>query len=457
MLVMARILTPADYGIVGMLSIFIAVSNTFIISGFSNALIRKIDRTEVDNSTVFYFNIVVGAIFYWILFFCAPLIARFYDMPILVPVTRVVSLSLIFGSFSIVQRAQFTVKLDFKTTAKISLTAAIISGIVGIILAYKNFGVWALIFQSLTSQVITTLTLWIVSKWRPIWVFSWKSFREMFSYGSKLLASGLLDTIFVNIYSLVIGKVYKASDLGFYNRSKSFSQLASSNITGVIQRVTFPVLASIQNEDERLRYGYSRILRISGFIIFPLMIGLAAVAYPLIMTLLTEKWIYSAVLLLPICLAGMWYPIHAINLNLLQVKGRSDLFLRLEIIKKILTIIVLVSTVPLGLYWMCWGSVFSSIICLIINTHYTGKLINLGFWKQMKDLFPTLGLSLSMGVAVWFSVSFIPFPDPALLVLGILEGALIYILGAKLFRFSEFSEIKSLLSRRKAPAPVPNS
>ena len=447
-LVMARILTPADYGVVGMLSIFIGVCNAFIVSGFTQALVRKQDRTEVDNCTVFYFNIVVAAVLYITLFFCAPLIARFYDMPILVPVTRAVSLGMIFGSFNVVQRAQFTIKLDFKTTAKISLTSIIISGAVGITLAYTGFGVWALVIQNLTGGFIGTVLLWFWSNWRPKLLYSWKSFHEMFSFGSKLLASSLLDTLYTNIYSLVIGKVYKASDLGLYNRALGFSQIASTNVTSVIQRVTYPVLCTIQNEEERLREGYRRLLRVSAFIIFPIMMGLGAVGKPMILTLLNEKWLYSAVLLIPICFAGMWYPVHAINLNLLQVKGRSDLFLRLEIIKKIVGVSILCITIPMGLYAMCWGSVCSSIIALVINTHYTGKLLNLGFILQMKDLLPVFILSVSMGVAVWLTMSYIPFPNPALFAIGILEGAMIYIGLAKLLRFGEFKEITQLMRRR---------
>lgn len=448
-LIMARILTPADYGVVGMLSIFIGVCNAFIVSGFTNALTRKIDRTEVDNSTVFYFNIVMAVFLYIVMFFSAPLIAQFYDMPILVPVTRVTALGMIFGGLCCVQRAQFSIKIDFKTTAKVSLASVIISGAVGLFMAYSGFGVWALVVQSLSGSIISSVLLWIWSKWRPIWAFSWKSFRELFSYGSKLLASSLLDTIYSNIYSLVIGKVYKASDLGFYTRAKGFSQMASTNLTNILSRVTFPVLCTIQNEDERLRDGYRRLLRVSAFIIFPLMLGMAAVAKPMVLTLLTEKWLYAAVLLVPVCFAGMWYPIHAINLNLLQVKGRSDLFLRLEIIKKVIGVSILVITIPLGLYAMCWGAVIGSLIALIINTHYTGKLIKLGFLAQMRDLMPVFLLSLGMGAAVWFSIAVLPFPEIAKLSLGILEGAMIYIGIAKLLRFPEFREITALLRRNQ--------
>lgn len=447
MLIMARLLTPSDYGIVGMIAIFMAVSDSLINSGFSQALIRKTDRTEIDNSTVFYFNIVIGFILYGILFFTAPLIARFYNEPILIPVLRIFAIILIFNSVTVVQIAQFTIKIDFKTQAKATLSSVIISGGIGIFLAYKGYGVWALVIQQLIKSFLNTIILWFLSSWRPVFAYSWQSFREMFKFGSKLLASGLIDTLYNNIYALVIGKVYRAADLGYYSRSSSFSNFASASLTGIIGRVSYPVLCSIQNDDQRLCEGYSKLMRVQSFIIFPLMIGMASVAKPMILTLLTEKWIYSAVLLVPICFAGMWYPVHALNLSVLKVKGRSDLFLKLEIIKKILGIAILVGTVPLGLYWMCWGSVLSSIICLLINTHYTKRLINLGFLQQIKDLLPTLSLSAVMGVIVWLSLKFLYVSPLVKLIIGILVGALIYITGAKLFRFPEFLEIRSLLKR----------
>ena len=444
---MARVLTPAEYGIVGMITVFIAVSQSLVDSGFSQALIRKQDRTQLDNSTVFYFNIAVGIILYFVLFFCAGPISKFYHEPILVPVTRLVAISLPLTSLAVVQRANLTIKIDFKTQAKATLAAAICTGAVGLSMAYTGFGVWALVWSQITNSFVNTLLLWIFAHWRPSWEYSWKSFKELFNFGSKLLASGLIDTLYRNIYLIVIGKVFKASDLGYYTRAQQFSHFASTNITGIVQRVTYPILCTIQNEDDRLADVYRRFLKISAFVIFPLMTGMSGVAYPLVVSILTEKWLYSATLLTPICLAGMWYPIHAINLNLLQVKGRSDLFLKLEIWKKIIGAAIVCSTIPLGLYWMCWGAVLSSIIALIINTHYTGKLINLGFLRQMKDLLPILILSLAMGVASWSVVTFIPMRSGAALAAGVGTGIIFYIGFAKAFRFKEFSELISLIKK----------
>lgn len=449
MIIMARILTPADYGLVGMLTIFIAVSQSLVDSGFSQALIRKQDRSEIDNSTVFYFNIAVGIVLYAVLFFSAPLISRFYNEPMLVPITRAIGLSVVFNSLVVVQRALLTVRLDFKTQAKASFVGAIISGAIGIAMAYTGFGVWAIVWQQLSNLGVVTVLLWILSRWKPILAYSWASFRELFNFGSKLLASGLLDTIFRNLYLIVIGKFFKASVLGYYTRASQFTTFASSNMTGIIQRVTYPVLSTIQNDDTRLADVYRRLLRMSAFIIFPMMMGLAAVARPMILSLLSEEWLFSAVLIPILCFSQMWYPIHAINLNLLQVKGRSDLFLKLEIIKKILILIVLCVTLPFGLIPMCWGSLFNSIVCLVINTYYTGKLVDLGFFKQMMDLLPILLLSLLTGVVVYLTVSSIHLNSWILLALGIIVGIAIYTVGAKLLRFEEFDELISIIKRNQ--------
>lgn len=448
MIVMARLLTPSDYGLVGMIAIFIAISQSLVDSGFSQALIRKQDRTEIDNSTVFYFNIAVGGLLYLILFVCAPLIADFYGEPSLTLITRAIGLSVVFNSLAVVQRALLTVRLDFKTQAKASLAGCLVSGAVGIGMAYGGCGVWAIVWQQITNLFVVTSLLWVLSKWKPVPRYSWRSFRELFGFGSKMLASGLLDTLYRNIYLIVIGKVFRASDLGYYTRANQFSDFASSNITGIFQRVTYPVLCTIQDDTERLRDVYRRLLKTSAFVIFPLMMGLAAVSKPMVVTFLTEKWLFSAVLLVPLCFASMWYPVHAINLNLLQVEGRSDLFLRLEVIKKILGVAVLCVTLPLGLVWMCWGSLVSSIIALVINTRYTGRLIGLGFMSQMRDLLPTFVLSMAVGGVVYLTVTFISMAAPVALAVGVLEGAAIYTAAARILRFSEFKELTAIIKRR---------
>lgn len=447
MIVMARLLTPKDYGLVGMLTIFIAIAQSLIDSGFSQALIRKQHRTETDNSTVFYFNVVVGLLLYAIFYISAPWVARFYDSPELTALMRVVCLSVVFNSLAVVQRALLTVCIDFKTQAKASLTAAIISGIVGISMAYAGFSYWSIAAQQLINLGLNTLLLWIFARWHPCRTYSWTSFRELFAFGSKLMVSGLLDVVYRNMYLLVIGKVFTASSLGYYTRANQFAEFPSSNLTGIMQRVTYPVLCQIQDNDERLAQIYRRFLRLSAFLIFPLLVGLSAVAEPFVLLLLKEQWLFAATLLQIICFAMMWYPIHAINLNLLQVKGRSDLFLRLEIIKKAIAVLILCVTIPMGLIAMCVGQILSSLIALIVNTNYTGKLIQVGFLRQMRDLLPTLLLSLSMWGVVYGITSCLSGIILQLIV-GIVAGMVYYIALSVLFHFPELKELYSIIRRK---------
>lgn len=447
MIIMARILTPNDYGLVGMLAIFIGISQSLIDSGFSQALIRKQDRSEIDQSTVFFFNVAIAIILYVILYAVAPLIAEFYNEPVLVNLTRVVCLSIVINSLVVVQRAMFTVNIDFKTQAKASVTAAIVSGIAGIYMAYTGYGVWAIVVQQLTNYGCNAILLWVLSSWRPIRAYSWSSFRELFSFGSRLALSGIIDTLYRNLYLLVIGKIFKASDLGYYTRAHQFSDFPSSNITGIIQRVTYPVLCKIQNDDERLTNAYRRLLRFSAFIIFPLMTGLAGVAIPFIDVVLTEKWNFAGILLQIICFQMMWFPIHAINLNLLMVKGQSQIFLRLEIIKKIVAVCVVAVTAPFGLIVMCYGAIVNSLIALAINTHYTGKLLDLGFFKQMRDLLPALSYSISMFVVVLIVVHFIPEKLLALIV-GITVGLGYFIAVAFITKSRDLRELIAIVKRK---------
>lgn len=441
--ILARMLDPSDFGIIAMITIFFAVAQSFVDSGFSNALVRKTDRREEDLSTCFYFNIGVGIMAYIVLFLIAPLVASFYKQPILSPIIRITGLGVVLNSLCVVQQALFTIRIDFKSQAKVTLSATIISGIVGVILAYQGYGVWALVWQGVVMSLVRMGLLWLMSKWRPTTGFSKSSFNYLFGYGSKLLASGLLDTIYNNIYPIVIGKFYTPAQLGNYSRALSFAQLPSSNITSILQRVTFPVLSTIQDDIPRLQANYRRLLKLSAFIIFPLMMGLAAVAFPMIRLILTPKWEGCSLYLQIICFALMWYPIHAINLNLLQVKGRSDLFLRLEIIKKIVGVCIMCITIPLGITAMCIGMVASSLISLFINTYYTGKLINIGCLKQMRDLTPIFINSLIMGGIVYFSIQ-ISDNDILQLSLSIIIGVLSYIGGASMITRSELKEFRNL-------------
>lgn len=440
---LARLILPEQFAAIAMLSIFFAVAQTFINSGFSTALLRKNDRTQVDCSTVFYFNIVISIVSYLILFIIAPYVAEFYNLSELKSILRVASVTLIIGSFAGVHRTLFYARMDFKSLAKYNIAALIISGCVGLYMAYRGFQVWALVAQTIVSTSIGTIFICYNSKWRPTLQFSWTSLKDFFNFGSKLLAAGLLDTVYGNMYSVVIGKFFPHSDLAYYNRAGGLKNMASMTPTNVLQSVTFPALCKLQENDDTLRSAYRRMLRVSAFVIFPLCLGLGGISYPLINVLYTDVWIYAATLLSIIVFAGMWYPIHAINLNLLQVKGRSDLFFRLEIIKKIIGVIILVITLPIGLKAMCYGSIVSSILCLLVNTHYTGKLLNLGFLSQMKDLFPSLALSVVMFAGCKI-LSTVLGNGILSLIVSIGAGIVIYVGGAHLFRFQEFQLLKNI-------------
>lgn len=448
MIIMARKLTPTDYGLVGMITIFIAISQSIIDSGFSQALIRKQDRTEIDSSTVFYFNVCVGLFLYLLMWILAPIIADFYNEPILTPLTRAICLGFVFNSLTVVQRAILTLKLDFKTQAKSSLIGVIISGAAGIYMAYNNLGVWSIVIQQVLNLGIVAIVLWLYSKWKPILAYSWKSFKELFGFGSKLLISGLIDTLYVNIYLIIIGKIFKASDLGYFTRASQFSSFASSNISGIIQRVSYPILCNIQGDEIRQKFAFHKILKMTSFIVFPILMGIAAVSNPLIVSLLSKKWEFASVLLVPLCFSTMWQPASSLNINLLQTKGRSDLVLKIELIKKCISVAILCISIPFGLMTMCWTSAMASLICYAINTYYTGKIFNIGFFKQARDFLPSLLLSLTMGISVFSMAELLPMKSQIVLIICIIQGILVYFIGARICKMEQYYELISILIRK---------
>lgn len=449
-ILLARLLTPNDYGMIAMLTIFMAVSQTFIDSGFGNALIRKPDRNENDKATVFFFNIFMAAACYGVIFLAAPFIDKFYNMPQLAVILRVLAINLIIQAFGSIQRLNLTIDLNFKTLAKVSFSGAIVGGTAGLICAYNGFGVWSLVVQQMTTMITRVSLFWILVHWRPKCFFNKTSFKNMFGFGSKLLASGLLNTLYDNVYDLIIGKVFAAATLGNYTRASHFANFPSSNVTGIFQRVTYPVLSKIQDDHEKLRKGYLKFLNIATLVIFPLMIGLAALAKPFILFVLTDKWIEVILILQIICFAQMWYPVHAINLNILQVMGRSDLFLKLEIIKKIVGITILCITLPHGIIAMCYGQWVSAAISLVINTYYSGKLLNAGLLTQLKMYIPTLLNSLVMGAICLSITKLLPEKEYLLqLALGFVVGVIYYTLTNWIFNRETVMELLELLNRKK--------
>ena len=451
-LVLARLLTPSEYGIMAILTIFIAVSNSIVDSGFSNALIRKTDARRVDYNTVFLFNLLVSGLLYVVLFLAAPAISRFFKEPLLVEVMRVIGWVLVINALAIIPRTLFVKEVNFKTQTKVSLIASISSGVIGIGMALAGLGVWSLVGQQLSRQLLNTLFLWIYCTWRPAWEFSMQSFKELFGFGSKLLLSGLLDTGFKEIYSLVIGRCYTSAQLGQYTRANQFNQIFSSNLTTVIQRVSYPVLSSIQDESERLREAYRKVIKSTMLISFACMLGLAAVARPLILILIGEKWLPAVGFLQIICFNGMLYPLHAINLNILQVKGRSDLFLRLEIIKKIIAVGPLVLGVLFSIEYMLWGSVCTSLIAYFLNSYYSADLINYPTKEQIKDILPTFLVSFVTAAAMW-SLTLLSLSNWLLLPLQCSLGIALAVLIYECLHLPEYVEVKqlafSILRRKK--------
>lgn len=439
MLFMARLLSPEDYGIVGLVYVFIAIASVLAESGFSTALIRKKDRTKTDLSTVFFFNIAISFLCYVIIYLIAPWVSQFYDIPILTPVIRVLALTLVFSSFNIVQVAIMNYTMNFRKQALISITHTLVAGLIGLVLAFMGCGVWALVFQSICQSVMGMVLCWTLCNWRPSFVFSKASFQELFGFSSKLLMTRLIDSIYNNIYPVIIGKNFSANALGHYSRAYHWASFPSTNLVSILQNVTFASLSKIQEEDERLCCIYRKMIKTSAFIIFPLMIGLAVVAKPLIYVTIGDKWDFCAQILQIICFVYMLQPILGLNINLLQVKGRSDLSLKLSVIEKFIAIVVLFVSIPLGLLAMCGFGVLTSFLMLLLNTYYTSNILNIGILRQLKDLLPSFLLSIVMGVSICIIVQYIN--DYLLkLCMGMAIGIIIYIGLAHLFKIEELKE-----------------
>ncbi len=445
-IVLARLLSPSDYGIIALPVVFYSVAYILAGSSFATAIIRKPDLKEEDISTAFYYSTAVGIVFYILLFIASPWIADFYNAPVLKPLIRVSALVFLYEPIGTPQSIILQRRLDFKTPAIIRVVCNIVSGIIGITMAYYGYGVWSLTISSMLSGIVGLCFMLYVVRWYPKTGWSKESFRYLWGFGNKLMVSSLLNTVYNNIAPIVIGKYYSTADLGVYNRAYNYAKIPSENATGVLQSVTFPVLSKIQEDEAALAQNYRRILKASAFVIFPVMMLLAALAHPLIIIMITKKWESCVVLLQIICFSVMWYPIHAINLNLLQVKGRSDWFMKLEIIKKVYGVIILGVTLPFGLIVFCLGSVLSSFISLVVNTHYTGRLIHLGFLMQLKDLAPTFFLSLMTFVISW-SLTQIISNIWLQLVLGGIAGSVFYFGVAWLLKMNQLSDIKYLFSR----------
>jgi len=378
------------------------------IIGFTTALIQKKNTTSNDFSTVFWYNLLMAVVFYFILFFSAGLIADFYNEIKLISLTKIISLSFVINALGAIQRTILVKKLDFKTQSKITIFSVLIGGLTGIYFAYVGYGVWALVIQNLTRTVLENIGLWFFgSQWRPLFLFSKKSFKTLFSFGSKLLISGLLDTIFRNLYTLVIGKLFSAESLGFYSQAERIKKLPATTFYGIMQKVSFPVLSKLQDDDIKLKQSYRKFIKITTFMMFPIMTILGVLAEPLILILLTEEWLPVVPLLQIMCIAGAIYHLHSINLNILNVKGRSDLFLKLEILKKILIAVAIFIFYRWGVIGLVYGQSFISIIALYLNTYYTKQIIGYSFLNQLKDIFPFFFMSVFIGICMKIFIIFV--------------------------------------------------
>lgn len=434
---MARILCPEDYGIVGLLYIFINISSVFVDSGFTSALIQKKDRTEADYATVFFFNLGVATIFYLVLFFAAPWIAAFYRIPLLTDVARIVALGLPLNALCAVHRTRLTIQLNFRAQAIVTFIALLLSGGAGLFLASAGYGVWALVWQGVASAVLTIALFWGLSRWRPQLTFSADSFRRFFSYGWKHLCSSLINQLYSELYTLVIGRKFSAADVGYYTRANGYAALPTGIISETVVRVNFPILAQLQDDNEKLIAAYRQLLRTPIWLLAPVLFGIGALAGPLISCMIGEKWLPCAPYLTVLCFGALFTPLTYINLNLLYVKGRTDCVLKLELIKKPLAFLILLAMIPFGIFWMCVGKAAYDVTAFMFNCYYTKKILNYGLWAQVKEIFPIL-LNAGIMAGIVFALSRLFVKPVVQVAVGVPTGMALYLLGSLLARDESF-------------------
>lgn len=445
-IVLARMLSPAEYGLIGIVLIFTIILSGVVDSGFPNALIRKKNATDDDYNTMFITNMTMSIAMFLLLFLVAPLIAQFFGRQELIELCRVMGLILIIQALSITQTTILTKRIDFKTKTKASLISAVGSGILGIGMAYAGFGVWALVGQQLSKTFLYTVVLWILVRWCPKLSFNKESFHYMWGFGWKLTVSGLLNNIWNQLYQVVVGKFYNPATLGQYTRSKEYANIFSSNLTAIIQRVSYPALAEVQNDTERMVVAYRKIIKVSMFITAICMIPLGAIAEPLIYCLIGPQWSEAASYLPLICLSMVLYPLHALNLNMLQIQGRSDIFLWLEIIKKIIGTIPLLFGIFVNIYWMLWMVILIGIVSFFLNSYYTGKKLNYSSWMQLRDVSSSFVISFVVALTVYF-IKYIPVSYWVVLPLQFLIGGLVLFTICEKTQIEEYSEIKTITKK----------
>lgn len=449
-IVLARLLTPKDYGTVALVTVFTTILQVFVDSGLGTALIQKKDADDLDFSSVFYFNFAVCLILYLVMFVAAPFIAGFYNDVSLIPIIRVISLTILISGVKGIQQAYVSRNMMFKRFFFSTIGGTIFSAFLGIALAYAGFGVWALVAQQLSNTAIDTLILWLTVKWRPKLIFSWTRLKGLLKFGWKLLVSALLDTGYNNLRNLIIGKMYSSSDLAFYNQGDKFPKVIVTNINTSIDSVLLPTMSSAQDDRERVKNMTRRAIKTSTYVMAPLMMGMAFCAEPIVRLVLTDKWLSCVPYLRIFCITYMFWPVHTANLNAINAMGRSDCFLRLEVIKKIIGMTLLLSTMWFGVMAMAYSLLVSNVISQIINSWPNRKLLNYSYLDQVKDFAPGILLAIFMGVCVYF-IGYIPLPTIVTLVIQIIAGAVIYIILSAILKLEEYEYIigmiKSFLKR----------
>ena len=443
-IVLARLLLPSDYGAIAMITIFTSIANVFVQSGFSSSLIQKKEVSDEDFSSVFFMTLIIATVMYVILYLLAPFIASYYNMPEIVAPLRVISITLFFGAINSVQLAKVSRSLKFKKIFFSSLISIIVSGAVGIGMAYKNMGIWALVGQQVASYITITVVLWFTVKWRPRKYFSFHNVKELFRYGKNILVSSLLDTVYNEIYTLVIGKKFSKDMLGYYSKGKLFPNFIVQNVNGAISAVMFPALSIEQDQKEKLKRMVRRSIKTSCYLIFPLMLGLCVVAEPLVKLLLTDKWLSAVPFLQIMCLVLMWYPLHVANLEVIKALGESGLYLRLEIIKKVVGIVILICSVPFGIYVMAASQIVASLLCLIINAWPNKKLLHYSLQEQFKDILPYLLLSIVMLVPVYL-ITYLGLSSNMTLLMQVMVGGITYLLLSKIFKVESYNYLLNTL------------
>lgn len=451
-IILARILMPEQFGIIAIVMVFIHLAQVFVESGFNTALIQKKDADEEDFSSIFYLSLGIAGLLYTIIFFVTPTISVFYRDPILVPILRVLALILFTGALNSVQNAYIARNLMFKKLFKSSVGSTAISGILGVIAAYLGLGVWALVIQQLVNQVAISVIMWLTVKWRPKLVFSIQRVRELFSFGWKLLASSLLNVFFLEIRTLFIGRLYSPSTLGFYNRGEQFPKLIVNNINGSIQSVMLPTLSAHQDNRKRAKEMMRRAIVTSSFLIFPMMIGMAVVAEPLVVIVLTDKWLPAVPFLQIFSISYALIPIHTANLQAINAMGRSDIFLKLEIIKKVIGLTILAISIPFGVYAIAIGQVISGVIATFVNAYPNKRLLKYSYKEQIMDIMPSFFIALVMGGVV-YTFNYLNIAEWQILLLQIFAGVGIYISLARIFKIESFGHliatIKQLYKNKK--------